>query len=424
MSYKKIDRRTFFKWTAAGSVLPVVWPSAAFAQSEENAGFGTNQPLLGSPPVVQHLSENGFSVSLRVNRLCTGVVEWGTDPDHLSHRAVATWGGLVQWGERALQIPVEFPGSLLSGSSVYYRFGAQELFYPNRFPDLQRGITEWTDVRALRIPDPARPSLRVVVVNDTHEQDATVEAFAGQVRGLSPDLLVWNGDTTTDFHSHKNPAEILLGPGREPGSLHAGGWAAERPLLFVPGNHEMRGIRAGEVLSTLTPGPAPGLPYNAAYRDGPLALISMNTGEDRPDSSVEGMKGLGAFDPHREKQAGWLAEAVDRPEIRSAPFKILLCHIPLRLGDQKSQPSEHAASLWMPTLKKAGFDLLVSGHYHSWRRFDDPTAAEPVMQVVGGGPVLDQATVIILDASPNELSVRLQNLYGELLDQRTLRTRA
>ncbi len=72
MSKNKIDRRTFFKWTAAGSVLPVVWPSAAFAQSEENAGFGSNDPLLASPPVVQHLSGNGFSVSLRVTRLCTG----------------------------------------------------------------------------------------------------------------------------------------------------------------------------------------------------------------------------------------------------------------------------------------------------------------------------------------------------------------
>jgi acid phosphatase type 7 len=244
MSSEKINRRTFFKWTAAGSVLPVVMPYAVSAQSEGNTGSGSHGSLLASPPVVQHLSANGFSVSLRVSRLCTGTVEWGMEPKNLDHRAVATWGGLVQWNERALQVPIGFPGALPPGSTVYYRFGAQELFYPDRFPDRRRGITEWTDVRSLRIPDSARPSLRVVVVNDTHEQFATVDALAGRVRELSPDLLVWNGDTTSDFHSHKNPAEIMLSPGRESGSPHSGGWASERPLLFVPGNHEMRGIRA------------------------------------------------------------------------------------------------------------------------------------------------------------------------------------
>ncbi|AKJ64577.1 metallophosphoesterase family protein [Kiritimatiella glycovorans] len=303
---------------------------------------------------------------MRVDRLCTGEVEWGTEPDALDRRAVATWGGLIQWDERCLQIPVEFDRPLRPGSTIYYRFGAQELFYPDRFPDRRRGVSGWTDVRTLRIPDPDRPSVRAVVVNDTHEQGRTLKALAGRVRELSPDLLIWNGDTTTDFHSYKDVAEILLGPGRRPGTAHGGGWASERPLLFVVGNHEFRGVRAGDVLSTLSAGPVPGLPYNFVSRDGPLALVGMNTGEDRADSSFAGMQGLGAFDRERERQADWLADVADTPEVRDAPFKILLCHIPLRLRDtdRKWPSSRHAASLWMPTLEKAGFDLLVSGHTH------------------------------------------------------------
>jgi len=56
------------------------------------------------------------------------------------------------------------------------------------------------------------------------------------------------------------------------------------------------------------------------------------------------------------------------------------------------------AKLWLPQLKAAGFEAVLSGHTHR-ARHDAPTAEMPVHQFVGGGPKPEQATLTIIDAA-------------------------
>ena len=72
----------------------------------------------------------------------------------------------------------------------------------------------------------------------------------------------------------------------------------------------------------------------------------------------------------------------------------------------------------MPALREAGVQLVVSGHKHAWR-VDDPAKGEP-MQIVGGGPSLRNATLIVLDADAKSLRVAIQDLAGAELAQRQL----
>jgi hypothetical protein len=129
-----------------------------------------------------------------------------------------------------------------------------------------------------------------------------------------------------------------------------------------------------------------------------MAIIGMDTGEDKPDAHPKWF-GLANFEPYRKAQAKWLEQALARPEIASAKFKVLFCHIPLyaALGHPdyshdgvKVDPQDYAYwsrecfELWNPIMEKAGVQLVVAGHKHRYRH-DLPSSGRRWHQVVGGG---------------------------------------
>lgn len=377
--------------------------------------------LINSPPVVQHPAVDGFTVTVAVSALATGWVEWGRAADQLDQTAIAHQHGLVQASDRALSVRVPLGDSLPSGGVIFYRFVAQPLAYKDAY-HLQRGEPQSTPVHRLKLPDPAARRITVAIVNDTHEQPQTLLALHERLNTLAPDLLVWNGDTCNDFDAADDPLQIVLNPAKDPSR----GWAAERPLLFVPGNHDVRGVRARELSAGLSgwPGQAD-LPYNFALRLGPIALVGLDTGEDKPDEHPV-FAGTAAYEPYRQLQATWLRSAVARPEIATAPVRIAICHIPLRglPGDNDGTSLEGyaafsgmGAKLWLPVLRQAGFSAIISGHMHR-DRIDDPTAAEPITQIVGGGPQPDRATITILRAEDQTVDLEVQDLLGRSLHRR------
>jgi acid phosphatase type 7 len=412
-----MNRRLFLQ------ALPLAGVTTA-AQAADGAQPVTPGPLVSSPPVVQHLDERGFTVSIRVGALATGRVEWGLAADKLDRVAVTASHGLVEADDEVLVIPVPFAPPLPAGSTVFYRVVVQPLAYASAYK-LTRGEERVTGTRALRVPDPAASSVRFAVVNDTHENAATIDPLARRLEELKPELLVWNGDTCNDFDAKDDPVAILLGPGATAGEPGAGGWASTRPLLFTCGNHDVRGQRAREVTDILAPGPVPGLPWNFALRRGPVALIGLDTGEDKPDAHPV-FAGTAAYEPYRERQAEWLRGILRAPEIAGAPFKVVCCHIPLR-GQPDDNPGDtlngyagysgFGRRLWMPLLREAKVTLVISGHTHDWR-VDDATADDPVPQWVGGGPKPEAATLAWFEAAAGKLTVRLENLAGKVLAER------
>lgn len=392
---------------------------AAFA-AEANQSSGGE--LFASPPVVQHPRPGGCSVHVAVATLVTGWIEWGTQPDRLDQVAIAHHHGLIQASDRALAFPLRLPTSRPVGQTIYYRVALQPLTYKNAY-QLERGTPEFTPVYKLRLPSPQAEQFSLAIVNDTHVNAVTLDRLHARIESLAPDVLAWNGDTCNDFNAKDDPLQIVLNPTGN----RSRGWAAERPVLFVPGNHDVRGARARELTIGLGPWPQQAEhPYNFALRCGPCALLGLDTGEDKPDAHPV-FAGTAAYEPYREQQAEWLREAVARPEIREAPFRIALCHIPLRgePGDNDgltlqgyARYSGMGARLWLPTLAAAGFHAIVSGHTHR-HRIDAPSADEPITQIVGGGPQPERATLTSVQATPTTLRIELQDLSGQVLEQRS-----
>lgn len=374
-----------------------------------------------SPPVIQHAGAHGFALSIEVSGLSMGRVEWGFAEDALIHTAVTARAGLVQADERCLVFTVSFDQALQPGQKVYYRVVAESLKYVDAY-EIERGTPFHTEVRRLRLPHETEERVRLAVINDTHNRRRTMPPLVDLVEKVDPDLLVWNGDICAEFNEGDDPHVILLRPGGGGATPSSGGWASCRPLLYVPGNHDRRGVRARELHSIFPQGPYPELPYNTAFRFGPAAIISLDGGEDKSDDHPV-LAGTAAYEPHREQQADWLAEQLRRPEILAAPFKLAFCHYPLRRGPDEperapdgsgSKHSEHGGRIWLPQLTEAGFHAIISGHTHKWR-FDPPSEEHPITQIVGGGPSPETATLLEIDISKTEMTICTMDLDGQIL---------
>lgn len=387
----------------------------------EVAAGDAGRPLIVSPPVVQHPAADGFTVHFAVSSLATGWVEWGRSADRLDRVALAAQHGLVQASERALAVRVRLDESVAAGEPIFYRVVAQPLAYKNAY-QLERGEVVASPAHKLRLPSAQAERVTIAIVNDTHENRETIAALHKRVVAVAPDALIWNGDTCNDFDAQDDPLQIVLNPAGDVSQ----GWAAERPLLFVPGNHDVRGVRARELSAGLSGWPGQSeLPYNFAVRLGPIALVGLDTGEDKPDAHPV-FAGTAAYEPYREQQAAWLKSAVERPEIAEAPIRFAICHIPLRglPGHNDGTTLEgHAyysgmgAKLWLPTLQQARFAAVISGHMHQ-HRIDDASETQPVMQIVGGGPQPERATLMILRAEGGKAELKVEDLAGKTLSRR------
>ena len=201
--------------------------------------------------------------------------------------------------------------------------------------------------------------------------------------------------------------------------------AAGRPVLFVPGNHDHRGVAARGLTRAFTPWPdEPEVPRCFAVRHGPLALIGLDTGEDKPDHHPA-WAGLAAFEPYREMQRHWLERVLQRPDITASPYLVVFCHIPLHgLSGENGADTlqgygswqKHARDLWHPLIAASGAQLVISGHTHR-HRFDAPTAERPYAQLIGGGPELEHATLIRGVADAGGIVLRAMTASGDRLGQ-------
>ncbi len=412
----RLPRRTFL------GLIPVSALSLQLtetAKASDDAAKGAS-PLITSPPVVQHPAADSFTVHFAVSALATGWVEWGRSADHLDQTAISAHHGLVRASNQALSVRVRLDKPLAPGESIFYRIVAQPLTYKNAY-QLERGEVVQSPVYRLRLPSPEADRITIAIVNDTHENRATLAALHTRVAEVDPDVLIWNGDTCNDFDAQDAPMQIVLNPAGDVSQ----GWAAERPLLFVPGNHDVRGQRARELCLGLSGWPGQELPYNFALRLGPVALVGLDTGEDKPDAHPV-FAGTAAYEPYREQQAVWLKSAVQRPEIANAPIRLAVCHIPLRGLPRHNDGttlegfayySGMGAKLWLPTLREARFAAVISGHTHQ-HRIDEPNESEPVMQIVGGGPQPERATLTIVRAEGGKVECRVEDLSGKTISRR------
>ena len=420
-----VNRRSFLAggmFFAAGTFSP-----AARARGEETY---TPPPVVkGLPlrviaePVLQCPAPHSMGVVWAVNGLANGAVEYADNPELKNAITVRCGGfGMTGFGDLALQVRLE---GLKSGTRYWYRTLTTQIAVYKTAYTIQLGETEKGRIYSFRTPGETAPA-RFCVMNDTHARWDQFEKIARRIRDYAPGVTIWNGDATNSTETREALSSIFLAPK----ILHRN-YAAEAPLAFVPGNHDYRGLimhHLDEVLMPRLPSERASrdwqLTRNFAFRLGDVALIGLDTGEDKPDWHPRWM-GMANFDPYRKAQAVWLKDVLARPDIASAPYVVACCHIPLFDADPLANPGDRlenwadwqkaCADLWGPLFAAHGVQVVVAAHKHQYR-YDAPTPTRPWAQIVGGGPgarALNFPTLIEGEVAGGVLKLSVRNMLSE-----------
>jgi len=233
----------------------------------------------------------------------------------------------------------------LCGKSVVDESSAYRMKYGSQKADKKNYSVKTLDHKA--------PECRFAIVSDIHERD---DDFKSLIRGLEAeelDFFAVNGDLVSEIYDIDKVTHHAIDPVQP--------LVANLPYMYVRGNHEGRG-HSNHLLTDLFPmRENDGWYYT--FRQGPVAFIVLDAGEDKPDYDVE-YGDLAEYDPYRETQLEWLKEAVKRPEVASAPVKICLMHIPAFKNETTWYAQNWVSDNFVPVLNKAGVRLMLSGHLH------------------------------------------------------------
>ena len=402
---KRMNRREFLKGSALAVAAATTGPQNR--ATAEPLNRTTSEPLISSAPVLQNAAETSIGVSFAVSADAAGWVEYSTSPDLKgSTKVFSGEHGLMTVDDKVALVRVT---GLRPATKYYYRIGADRIEFKGGYamknlgPEVDQKVHSFTTLGAAATGS-------FCVINDTHNQKKAMGLVLAKLAELKPSVVLWNGDASNTSETIEDAMDIFI-------RTHADfpAYAADTPYMFLNGNHDFRGRfnrRLGDLMMFREPTERKGeyaeLGRNFVQRLGDIALIGLDTGEDKLDTNPM-FAGLFKMKPYREKQAKWLAEAIETPAVKTAKFKVAFCHIPLFDARPWTNPGDVApadtapqythqfaiwqrtcANLWGPSFKKAGVQLVIAAHQHEFR-YDAPAADRPWAQIVGGGPNLDPA---------------------------------
>ena len=400
-----MKRRDFLKSTALLAVATGTGGVAQAANLLDEKPKEDKQPdgrLITSAPMLQNYAETSIGVTFGVSDMANGYVLISDRPDLSNARKVMCGGyRTTEISDRAIQVRVT---GLKPSTTYYYRIGADRIRYKSGYDMKIIGNEEDARVYRFTTAGPKAKS-HFCVINDTHAKWEPFGRAIEKIAEVTPSCVVWNGDLTTVVETLEEQVGILLNPG-----IQRKDYAAEIPYLLCPGNHDLRGManrHFERIWMFRQPEERPArdwdLGRNFAVRMGDVAMIGLDTGEDKVDENPI-FAGLFNSKAYREAQTEWLKTALEQKEIASAPFLVAFCHIPLFDDNPQRNPGDVSpndtdpqydtnfamwqrtcAKMWAPLLAKAGCQLVVTAHQHHYR-YDAPTKDRPWAQLVGGGP--------------------------------------
>ncbi len=214
------------------------------------------------------------------------------------------------------------------------------------WPD--KGLSVKSPVSSFTTFDAARAAATFYAITDTHEDSGRINALLKLADFQHADFLAHLGDALDTAESEEQAFAKWLDP-----VVNAIG--PSTPLIHVRGNHETRGPFARELPSLV---PVEEGRYFYARDVGPVHLLTIDTGEDKPDSTNVYAQ-LNDFAAYRAQELQWLEEHTrSSKRMADAPFRIVLMHQPgWGYIEGGSQP-------WTDWANRSGIDLVLSGHTH------------------------------------------------------------
>lgn len=391
---------------------------ARAAEAPEKKEGASSQPLTDGTPAVFAPTAHSATIVWTVSRAALGWVEYGASADRLDKRSGGGTDGFVPHDERVLKVRLT---GLAAGTRYWWRCVTRELTASGEAPPPVA-----SQVYSFSTLAPEAAETRFVMWNDTHDHEETLARLAGLTQGGDAppdDFLMWNGDIV-----RRNNTDAAMIPGVYVHPRGGVDLAKGPPVLLTRGNHDVRGLWANKVGGFVDfPDTHEGgarRPFYA-FRSGPLGAIALDTGEDKPDRHPS-FRGTAAFEPLIEEQARWLEKVIERPELKTAPVKVVFCHIPLRWIDERPQDyfakkagfdrfSKRGRDAWHASLVKWGARVVISAHVHRWTHIPADSTF-PYAQITGGGPELERARLIRGHATSAGLKLTVRDMDGREID--------
>ena len=343
--------------------------------------------LLASAPVLLNPAERSIDVAFAIGGAdASGWVEISETPDMArSVRIYSGSGPLMK--VNSLFATVRIHG-LRPATRYWYRIGADRIKLLKDYQQRNLGAEVDPKIHSFRtLGAEVSGKGGFCVIQDTHANCDILGEVLPEIAAIKPAAIIWNGDARNFYRSAANAVDVFL----RPHPAHPE-YASGTPVMFLNGNHDYRG-RFALHLEDLVPfrdasersHEYAALGRNFVQRIGDIALIGMDTGEDKLDTNPV-LGGITRMKAYRELQARWLAEEIEKPAVATARFKVAFCHIPLYDPDPRENPGDvepddsdprykhpwaawqrTCANLWGPLFDKAGVALVCTGHQHRCR---------------------------------------------------------
>ena len=369
------------------SVAMLAVAAQARAQSEPYRVFDT-RPVITDGPYLVATGETTATIVWFTDTPSHAKVRYGSARD-LSAVAEPQVDGLVPVGTRhVVHLSNLSPGTTYSYEVVATRVVKLKAYWPDKGLDVSAGPYQFTTF------DRNSPSVSFSVITDTHEDVGLINRLNQAIDWESTDFLVHAGDAFHWIDTEEHIFRAWLRP-------TIAGLAHTKSLFFVRGNHELRGPFARQ-LSDYVP-TTEGRFYYA--RDaGPVHLMVLDTGEDKPDDTNVYAE-LNLTVPYRAEELAWFREHVETTaRVSEAPFRVILMHNP-RWGWLTDGPDA-----WVETANAAGVDLVIAGHRH---RFSH-TPPGPDVEHSYHHLVVGKEQVARVEVTAAELEVVVTGLDGSV----------
>ncbi len=369
------------------SVAMLAVAAQARAQSEPYRGFDTRPGITDGPYLVA-TGETTATIVWFTDTPSHAKVRYGSARD-LSAVAEPQVDGLVPVGTRhVVHLSNLSPGTTYSYEVVATRVVKLKAYWPDKGLDVSAGPYQFTTF------DRNSPSVSFSVITDTHEDVGLINRLNQAIDWESTDFLVHAGDAFHWIDTEEHIFRAWLRP-------TIAGLAHTKSLFFVRGNHELRGPFARQ-LSDYVP-TTEGRFYYA--RDaGPVHLMVLDTGEDKPDDTNVYAE-LNLTVPYRAEELAWFREHVETTaRVSEAPFRVILMHNP-RWGWLTDGPDA-----WVETANAAGVDLVIAGHRHRFSHTPPGPDVEHFYHLL----VVGKEQVARVEVTAAELEVVVTGLDGSV----------
>lgn len=345
--------------------------------------------LLTTQPYLQLATPTSMNVMFQTNSVCHCWIEYGTDSLHTQRARTILDGQEVCYNiENNIKL-----NNLKPGTRYYYRVCAMEILYKGAYSNHFGADTLRTPFYSFRTPALKGEDFTCLVFNDLHEHGETLAHLKQLAKDIDYDFVIFNGDCLPEPRNREHAISMIH-------SLADEVDGAEKPVIFLRGNHEIRNFYSAGMHHQIGY-------YNdktySAFTWGNTRFLLLDLGEDKPDSNpVYG--GLNDFTQLRHDQAEFIKKELSSREFKSSRNHVLISHIPVFGNTDSYRP---CTELWGPMLSRVPFNVALAAHTHEAKYYPKGVDGCRYPVYVGGGYNKNDATVAVLTCRGGKLSMRV-----------------